>query len=62
MNHGFVTQSAKVESSTCRHGRPAVTCRLLYKAVLLLVFWTHSLEMDEWSGFSWLKAWQVLEN
>ena len=18
-------------------------------------FWTHSLEMDEWSGFSWLK-------
>ena len=26
------------ELSTCRHGRPQVTCRLLYKSVLLLVF------------------------
>ena len=24
--------------STCRHGRPQVTCRLLYKSVFLLVF------------------------
>ena len=34
MASGFV----KVELSTCRHGRPRVTCRLLYKSVLLLVF------------------------
>ena len=34
MASGFV----KVELSTCRHGRPQVTCRLLYKSVLLLVF------------------------
>ena len=38
MASGFVRQSAKVESSTCRHGRPQVTCRLLYKSVLLLDF------------------------
>ena len=44
MASGFV----KAELSICRHGRPEVTCRLLYKSVLLLVFWTHSLEMDEW--------------
>ena len=29
---------AKAELSTCKHGRPQVTCRLLYKSVLLLVF------------------------
>ena len=34
MASGFV----KAELSTCRHGRPQVTCRLLYKSVLLLVF------------------------
>ena len=36
LNHasGFVI----AEMSTCRHGRPKVTCRLLYKSVLLLVF------------------------
>ena len=34
MVSGFV----KVELSTCRHGRPQVTCRLLYKSVFLLVF------------------------
>ena len=28
----------KAELSICRHGRPQVTCRLLYKSVLLLVF------------------------
>ena len=28
----------KTELWTCRHGRPQVTCRLLYKSVLLLVF------------------------
>ena len=31
-------KSVKVELSTCRHGRPQVTCRLLYKSVLLLLF------------------------
>ena len=34
MASGFV----KKELSTCRHGRPQVTCRLLYKSVFLLVF------------------------
>ena len=34
MASGFVT----AELSTCRHGRPQVTCRLLYRSALLLVF------------------------
>ena len=34
MASGFV----KAELSTCRHGRPQVTCRLLYKSVFLLFF------------------------
>ena len=34
MASGFV----KAELSTCRHGHPQVTCRLLYKSVFLLVF------------------------
>ena len=34
MASGFV----KAELSTCRHGRPQVSCRQLYKSVLLLVF------------------------
>ena len=34
MDSGFLN----VELSTCRHGRSKVTCRLLYKSVLLLVF------------------------
>ena len=33
------------ELSTCRHGRPQVTCRLLYKSGLLLVF---GLILWEW--------------
>ena len=50
MASGFVRQSAKVKSSTCRYGRPKVTCRLLYKSVLLLVFglilWKWMNEVD----------------
>ena len=34
MASGFV----KAELTTCRQGRPKVSCRLLYKSVLLLVF------------------------
>ena len=34
MASGFV----KAELSTCRHSRPQVTCQLLYKSVMLLVF------------------------
>ena len=34
MDSGFV----KAELSICRHDRPQVTCRLLYKSSLLLVF------------------------
>ena len=34
MASGFV----KAELSTCRHGHPQVTCRLLCKSVFLLVF------------------------
>ena len=74
MASGFV----KAELSTCRHGRPQVTCRLLYKSVLLLVF---GLILWEWmngvdslgsnqecrigyknSHAEYLSAWQVLGN
>ena len=34
MASGFI----KAELSTCRHGRPQVSCRLLYKSVFILVF------------------------
>ena len=34
----FVRKSDKGELSTCRHGRPQVTCRLLNKSTLFLVF------------------------
>ena len=46
MASGFV----KAELSNCRRGRPQVTCRLLYKSVLLLVFglilWKWMNEVD----------------
>ena len=54
MASGFVRQSAKRESSTCKHGRPQVTSAAL-QIGFAFGFWTHSLETDEWSGFSWLK-------
>ena len=38
MASGFVIKSDEEELSTCRHGRPQVTCRLLYKSTVLLVF------------------------
>ena len=38
MASGFVKKSDKGELSTCRHGRPQVTYRLLYKSTLFLVF------------------------
>ena len=50
MASGFV----KVELSTCRHGRPQVTSAAL-QIGFAFGFWTHSLEMDECSGFSWFK-------
>ena len=34
----FVRKSDKGELSTCKHGRPQVTCRLLYKSTLFLFF------------------------
>ena len=39
MNHGFrfCEKIDKGELSTCRHGRPQITCRLLYKSTLFLV-------------------------
>ena len=46
MASGFV----KAELTTCRQGRPQVSCRLLYKSVLLLVFglipwkWTNGVD------------------
>ena len=60
----------KAELSTCRHGRPQVTCRLLYKSVLLLVF---GLILWKWMNgvdslglniptAEYLSAWQVLGN
>ena len=75
MASGFV----KAELSTCRHGRLAP--RLLVACAtnrFFFGFWTHSLEMDESSGFlvqtrnvglvtniptaEYLSAWQVLGN
>ena len=38
MASGFVRKSVKGELSTCRHGRTQVTCQLLYKSTLLMVF------------------------
>ena len=38
MATGFVRKSVKGELSTCRHGRTQVTCRLLYKSILLMIF------------------------
>ena len=68
----------KAELSTFRHGRPQVTCRLLYKSVLLLVFglilwkWMNgvdSLGSSQELGLvtniptaEYLSAWQVLGN
>ena len=74
MDSGFV----KAELSTCRHGRPQVTCRLLYKSVLLLVFglilWKWMNGVDSLGSkqecrislktptAEYLSAWQVLGN
>ena len=44
MASGFV-RSDKGELSTCRHGRPEVTCRLLYKSTLILFF---GLILQKW--------------
>ena len=38
MASGFVRKSVKGELSTCRHGRTQLTCWLLYKSTLLMVF------------------------
>ena len=38
MASGFVRKSDKGELCTCRHGRSQVTCWLLYKSTLFLVF------------------------
>ena len=63
----------KAELSTCRHGRPQVTCRLLYKSVFLLVFglilWKWMNGVDSLGSnqeckigykYSHSSAWQVL--
>ena len=69
MASGFV----KAELTTCRQGRPQVSCRLLYKSVLLLVF---GLRMEcillvqtrnvglvtDIPTAEYLSAWQVLGN
>ena len=49
MASGFVRKSVKGELSTCRHGR-TLQIHFTYG------FWTHSLEMDEWSGIYLLKS------
>ena len=72
MASGFV----KAELSTCRHGRPLVTCRLLYKSVLLWVFglilwkWMNGVDslgsnqgcriVYKHPSAEYLNAWQVL--
>ena len=38
MASGFVRKSVKGELSTCWHGRTQLTCWLLYKSTLLMVF------------------------
>ena len=49
----FVRKSDKGELSTCRHGHPKVTCRLLYKSTLFLVFgllllkWMNGVESSD---------------
>ena len=51
MASGFV----KAELTTCRQGRPQVSLSAAVQIGFAFGFWTHSLEMDEWSGFSWSK-------
>ena len=71
MASGFV----KAELTTCRQGRPQVSCRLLYKSVLLLVFglilWKWMNGVDSLGSnqecrigyrHSHSSAWQVLGN
>ena len=78
MASGFVRQSTELEWSTCRHGHHQVTCRLLYKSVLFLVFvlilWKWMNGVDSLGSYQELglatkiptteyrSAWQVLEN
>ena len=72
MASGFV----KAELTTCREGRPQVSCRLLYKSVLLLVFglilwkWMNGVDslgsnqglVTDIPTAEYLSAWQVLGN
>ena len=73
MASGFV----KAELTTCRQDRPQVSCRLLYKSVLLLVFGLILWKWVEWILWvqtknvglvtdiptaEYLSAWQVLGN
>ena len=71
MASGFV----KAELSTYRHGRPQVTCRLLYKLVCGLILWKWINGVDSLgsnqecrTGYKYshsrvaLSAWQVLGN
>ena len=51
MASGFV----KAELTTCRQGRPPGLMSAAVQIGFVYGFWTHSLEMDEWSGFSWFK-------
>ena len=52
MASGFV----KTELSTCRHGPPPPGhLSAALQIGFAFGFWTHSLEMDEWSGFSRIK-------
>ena len=51
MASGFV----KAELTTCRQGRPPGLLSAAVQIGFAFGFWTHSLEMDEWSGFSWFK-------
>ena len=65
------------EMTTCRHGRPQFSCRLLFKSVLLLVFglilWKWMNRVDSLGSnqeclvtdiptAEYLSAWQVLGN
>ena len=78
MASGFVRKSIKGELPTCRHGRTQVTCRLLYKSTLLMVFglilwkWMNGMEYTDSnqeckigykkSPTEYLSVWHILRN
>ena len=53
VNHGFRFRYGRVDN--LKAGSPPGLMSAAVQIGFAFGFWTHSLEMDEWSGFSWSK-------